>query len=636
MKHPAKTLIFTMVSMALIACETPQKTESVVLLDPTPNKQINNSGQPAVKTSVKDSVKTRPDQERLANTPAQFDHLVTSTIVKSKGTVGKTAEEQDASVHHPGALQVMPQAVMAARVTAEKKQRHKYMSPGMSDYYSASTPMNIRIAVEPLDRENYAHFSDNPVKRAADHPVSTFSIDVDTGSYTNIRRMLREGRLPVHDAVRVEEMINYFSYQYPVPRSKETPFSVTTEMAPSPWASDRHLLRIGIKGYEVPKHELKAANLVFLIDVSGSMHSKNKLGLLKKSLIMLTRQLSSRDRVSMVVYAGASGVVLEPTPGNKTATIINALERLRAGGSTNGGAGIRLAYRMAEQSFIEGGINRILLATDGDFNVGTTNFESLKSLVEEKRKSGVTLTTLGFGSGNYNDHLAEQLADHGNGANYYIDSLQEAQKVLVDQMSSTMQTIAGDTKIQIEFNPAAVSEYRLIGYENRALKREDFNNDKVDAGDIGAGHTVTALYEITLANNKGLIDPLRYGASNEKRGEAVSYDVIRNTKELAFLRLRYKKPGQSKSTLIEQPLYVRDIKSSLNNTSTDFQFAASVAGFGQLLKGGTYTESFTYTDVLNLARKSRGPDPFGYRSEFVQLVNLASSLSPGNSKKIRD
>ena len=430
--------------------------------------------------------------------------------------------------------------------------------------------------------------------------------------------------MPTHDAVRVEEMINYFPYQYPVPDSKNTPFSVTTEMAPSPWATNRHLLRIGIKGYEVPRHELKASNLVFLIDVSGSMRSQNKLGLLKKSLIMLTRQLGARDHVSMVVYAGASGVVLEPSSGNEKATIISALERLQAGGSTNGGAGIRLAYRMAEQSFIKGGINRILLATDGDFNVGTTNFESLKSLVEEKRRSGVTLTTLGFGRGNYNDHLAEQLADHGNGANYYIDSLQEAQKVLVDQMTSTMQTIAGDTKIQIEFNPAAVSEYRLIGYENRAMKREDFNNDKVDAGDIGAGHTVTALYEVTLATRKGLIDPLRYSGHSDKNAQIVSSDA----RELAFLRLRYKKPGNTKSTLIEHPLYVSDVKSSLSNTSTDFRFAASVAGFGQLLKGGTYTGSFTYTDVLNLARNNRGPDPFGYRSEFVQLVNLASSLNP--------
>jgi Ca-activated chloride channel family protein len=619
MKQPAKTLIFTMVSMALIACETPKKTESVVILDPVPKEQIKKTSQP--------SVKAKPDQESETNALVFYAR---------PGKTKNLLKEQDALVRQPGGLQAMPQSILASRITAEKKERHKHLAPNKIARYQAysqtSVPMNVRIAIEPKDRENYAHLNDNPVKRVTEQPVSTFSIDVDTGSYTNIRRMLREGRLPVHDAVRVEEMINYFSYQYPVPRSKETPFSVTTEMAPSPWAANRHLLRIGIKGYEVPKRELKAANLVFLIDVSGSMRSKNKLGLLKKSLTMLTHQLSARDHVSMVVYAGASGVVLEPTAGNEKAVIINALERLQAGGSTNGGAGIRLAYRMAEQSFVEGGINRILLATVGFFNVGTTIFESLKSLVEEKRKSGVTLTTLGFGAGNYNDHLAEQLADHGNGANYYIDSLQESQKVLVDQMSSTMQTIAGDTKIQIEFNPSAVSEYRLIGYENRALKREDFNNDKVDAGDIGAGHTVTALYEITLASHKGQIDPLRYGTSLSKRTLEASSDA----RELAFLRLRYKKPGNSQSTLIEQPLYVGDIQSSLVSTSADFRFAASVAGFGQLLKGGTYTKSFTYMDVLKLARNSRGSDPFGYRSEFVQLVNLASSLNPGNAKKIRE
>jgi len=628
MKLPAKTLIFTMVSMALIACETPNKTDSVALADPTPNEQIKKAGRP--------NVKARPDQERKNNSPVRNDQLSDTRLSKTE----MIHEEQDASTSQSGVLQTLPQAVMTARVAADKKERYKYASPGkiarFQAPYQTSAPMDVRIAVEPRDRENYPHLNDNPVKRAEDQPVSTFSIDVDTGSYTNIRRMLREGRLPVHDAVRVEEMINYFSYHYPVPDSKDTPFSVTTEMAPSPWATNRHLLRIGIKGYEVPKQELKAANLVFLIDVSGSMRSKNKLGLLKKSLVMLTRQLSAKDHVSMVVYAGASGVVLEPTSGNEKAVIINALERLQAGGSTNGAAGIRLAYRMAEQSFIKGGINRILLATDGDFNVGTTNFESLKSLVEEKRKSGVTLTTLGFGGGNYNDHLAEQLADHGNGANYYIDSLQEAQKVLIDQMSSTMQTIAGDTKIQIEFNPSAVSEYRLIGYENRGLKREDFNNDKVDAGDIGAGHTVTALYEVTLTGSKGLIDPLRYGTRHRSTVDKRQKRLHRDAKELAFLRLRYKKPGHSRSTLIEQPLHVRDIKSSLNNTSTDFQFAASVAGFGQLLKGGTYTESFTYSDVLTLARKSRGSDPFGYRSEFVQLINLASSLNPDNSRRTKE
>ena len=611
--------------LALAACESsPGNKSSKPYEGPVtikPLKEGKSTNQPAPVHNEKPATlsKARQDKARSEETS------VLREVAKQK-TVG-------------GNITPMPAPV--ARL-ATKKEQLSAMTMGIGDslvniqgyaknYGQGYVPGDVRVATEPLDRENYAHLDDNPIKRVAEQPVSTFSIDVDTGSYSNIRRMLREGRLPPHDAVRVEELINYFSYHYPIPTTKDTPFSVTTEIAPSPWASHHQLLRIGIKGYEVPKNEIPAANLVFLIDVSGSMRSPNKLGLLKQSLTLLTQQLGARDRVSMVVYAGASGVVLSPTPGNEKATILQAIQRLQAGGSTNGAAGIRLAYQMAEQSFIPGGINRILLATDGDFNVGTTNFETLKALVEEKRKSGVTLTTLGFGEGNYNDHLAEQLADNGNGANYYIDSLQEAQKVLVDQLSSTMQTIAADTKIQIEFNPNVVSEYRLIGYENRLLKREDFNNDKVDAGDIGAGHTVTALYEITLAGQPGSVDPLRYGKRsgehNEKEGRRHEESRNPNTDEIAFLRLRYKIPGQAKSHLIEHPLYRHDVQSVLTHTSNDFRFAASVAVFGQLLKGGNYTGSYTYDDVMNLARDSRGDDPFGYRSEFLQLVNLAKTLS---------
>lgn len=595
--------IFTLCLLltGLMACETVKTTDTRVRVEPA---SANEKKQPHGATRAE----TLPDQEHNARIPSS---------ASPKNRPLESPEEMSAATT-PLPIQSTGQNLADSTVL---QHRHKALAkaarltPGMREDY--------RIAMEPDERENYAHLDDNPIKRASEHPVSTFSIDVDTGSYSNVRRILRDGRLPVHDAVRVEEMINYFSYQYPVPDSTEFPFSVTTEIAPSPWSSHRHLLRIGIKGYEIPKEALKAANLVFLIDVSGSMRSPNKLDLLKKSLVMLTKQLGANDRVSVVVYAGASGVVLDSTPGNARATIINALERLTAGGSTNGGAGIRLAYRMAEQSYIPGGINRILLATDGDFNVGTTSFESLKSLVEEKRKTGISLTTLGFGSGNYNDHLAEQLADHGNGANYYIDSLQEARKVLVDQMSSTMQTIAGDTKIQVEFNPATVSEYRLIGYENRLLRREDFKNDKVDAGDIGAGHTVTALYEITLSGNKGQMEPLRYSPPKHK----LAVPSSSNEQELAYLRLRYKMPGSMKSTLLEKPLYSSEIHQDIAYTSIDFRFAASVAAFGQLLKGGKHTGAFTYTNVLDLARTSRGLDPFGYRSEFLQLVGLASGLT---------
>ena len=486
--------------------------------------------------------------------------------------------------------------------------------------HSAASPLHhIRAPAEPVNRENYAHFDDNGIRLTTESPVSTFSIDVDTGSYSNVRRLLNNGQFPQQDAVRVEELVNYFSYDYPIPASRETPFALTTEIAPAPWNADTHLLHIGIKGYDVPRQSLPASNLVFLVDVSGSMNSADKLGLLKTALKLLSKQMRSEDRVAIVVYAGASGVILESVAGNETAKINQALDNLSAGGSTNGAAGIRAAYQLAEQSFIKDGINRVILATDGDFNVGTVSFEALVDLVEQKRRSGISLTTLGFGTGNYNDHLMEQLADAGNGNHAYIDTLNEAQKVLVDEMSSTLHTIAGDVKIQVEFNPAVVAEYRLIGYENRALNREDFNNDKVDAGEIGAGHSVTALYEISLVNGSSRhLDPLRYAPEQKIN--------TKHQDEIALLRLRYKQPSSGTSKLIERRLLVSDINSTLQQSSDHFRFAASVAGFGQLLRGGRYTTDYDYDDVLELARNARGQDAFGYRGEFLSLVNLAKSL----------
>jgi Ca-activated chloride channel homolog len=470
----------------------------------------------------------------------------------------------------------------------------------------------------PEDRENYAKIDGNPVQRVAEQPVSTFSVDVDTGSYANVRRFLQQGSLPPQDAVRVEELINYFDYAYAAPRDAGTPFSVVTEIAPTPWNAKTHLLHIGIQGWK-PTGPRKPSNLVFLVDVSGSMQDAAKLPLVKSALKLLTRQLTRKDRISLVVYAGSSGVVLEPTPGSESAKIEAALDRLEAGGPTHGSAGIQTAYALARQAFIEGGNNRVLLATDGDFNVGVTRFESLLDLVKEQRKSGVALTTLGFGAGNYNDHLMEQLADAGDGNHAYIDTLSEAQKVLVDQRDATLQIIARDVKIQIEFNPALVAEYRLIGYENRLLAREDFNNDQVDAGDIGARHTVTALYEIALAGSGGeRIAPLRYGAaaSPKKAGE-----------ELAYVRLRYKRPDdgmQAASRLIEKPLLRSQIASA---TSESWRLAAAVAAFGQVLRGGQYTESFRYTEIEQLLRSARGADRNGYTGEFLQLVKLADILS---------
>ncbi|MEJ2141896.1 MAG: VWA domain-containing protein [Gammaproteobacteria bacterium] len=531
-----------------------------------------------------------------------------SRLVKEEEKIIASAT---APVPQPGVQSRLP----VTSKMAKQQFAHGYIAPN-----AVVTQDTIRQAYEPLDRENYAHIDDNPIKRTVEHPVSTFSIDVDTGSYSNVRRMLSGGSLPRRDAVRVEEMINYFNYQYPVPGNEKIPFSITTEMAPSPWNNQQYLLQVGLKGYDIDRTNLPAANLVFLIDVSGSMTSANKLPLLKSSMKLLTNKLRARDKISIVVYAGSSGVVLNPTPGNHKAQIIASLDRLQAGGSTNGAAGIRLAYNLAQQAFVKGGINRVILATDGDFNVGTTNFEALKDLIEEKRKTGITLTTLGFGNGNYNDYLMEQLADKGNGNYAYIDTLNEARKVLVEEMSSTLKTIAKDVKIQIEFNPKAVAEYRLIGYENRALKREDFNNDKIDAGDIGAGHTVTALYEISLTGSQSQrIDPLRYSNKPEVSAHKVN--------EIGFLKLRYKNPGTSISKLTTQVITRKDILDDINKATDNLRFSSAVAAFGQLLRGGKYTGQFAYRDVLKLAQTARGKDMFGYRGEFINLVNMADTLS---------
>lgn len=471
--------------------------------------------------------------------------------------------------------------------------------------------------------EQYQHLDENPVHRVAEQPVSTFSIDVDTGAYANVRRFLNEGQLPPQDAVRVEEMINYFDYQYAPPATRETPFRVATELAPAPWNNDALLLKIGIKGFEVIASERPAANLVFLIDVSGSMQSPDKLPLLKNAFRLLTDQLNARDRVSMVVYAGSSGVVLEPTAGDQKHKIREAIDRLEAGGSTNGAEGIERAYQLAKAARIAKGINRVVLATDGDFNVGVVNFEALVDMAQRQRTSGTALTTLGFGTGNYNDQLLERLADAGNGNYAYVDSLSEARKVLVSELTSTLFTIAKDVKIQVEFNPAEVLEYRLIGYENRMLAREDFNNDKVDAGEIGAGHRVTALYEVIPAGAKGRIDPLRYGALD-------SVQAGNRSGELANVRLRYKRPDVDTSQLLEYPIRKQSVV-ALDKASPDLRFAASVAAFGQLLSGGKYLGGFGYEDVEALAKGALNRDGEGYRREFVSLVKLAQSLSPDSS-----
>ncbi|MGF6709464.1 Ca-activated chloride channel family protein [Luteibacter sp. W1I16] len=468
----------------------------------------------------------------------------------------------------------------------------------------------------PVDRENYAHRTANAVHLAASDPVSTFSVDVDTGSYTNVRRMLNEGRLPPVDAVRTEEFINYFDYGYTVPGSRAKPFGVTAEFAPAPWNPERQLLLIGIQGYDVPASEIPPANLVFLVDVSGSMDEPDKLPLLKASLKQIVPKLRAADRISLVTYAGSTCVALPSTPGDEHAKIAAAIDALGAGGSTNGAAGIDLAYAQAAKGFIKGGVNRVILATDGDFNVGTVGVQALKERIVEKRKSGIALTTLGFGEGNYNDEMAVELADAGNGSHHYIDSLGEGRRVLVDEMSATLMTIARDVKIQVEFNPGVVAEYRLIGYEKRVLAREDFNNDAVDAGEIGAGARVTALYEITLKGSRGArVDPLRYASANDTPTSG----------ELGFLRLRYKAPDGGASQLIEQPLHA-DVAPQ---ASDRLRFAAAVAAFAENLRGGKYVDGFGYDKVAELARGALGKDEDGYRAEMSRLAGMASGMSTG-------
>ena len=528
------------------------------------------------------------------------------------------AERADAAVASPALPAPQPTVAPAAALAqpmATGKAAHEMTRMAVTPSLMPA-PMPMPVPDQPSN-ERYGQISDNPIHRVAEAPVSTFSVDVDTGSYSNVRRLLNGGALPPADAVRVEELINYFPYDYALPRDGR-PFAVHTALAPAPWNAQRVLLRVAIKGQDVAKQNLPPANLVFLVDVSGSMESADKLPLLRSSLKLLVDQMRPVDRISLVTYAGSTQVVLPPTSGADKATIKAAIDGLRAGGGTAGASGIELAYRAAQQSFIDGGINRILLATDGDFNVGVSDTEQLKKMVEAKRRTGISLSTLGFGTGNYNEQLMEQIADVGDGAYSYVDNLMEGHKVLVSEMTSTLATIAKDVKVQIEFNPALVQEYRQIGYENRQLRREDFHNDKVDAGDIGAGHTVTALYELTLTGARGAIDPLRYGA-------AVTAGDARSG-ELAHLRLRYKRPGQSSSELIETPIR-REAMKPLDQADADFRFATAVAGFGQVLRGGRHTGGWTVADARALAAGSVGEDRFGYRGEFLRLAGLAQALA---------
>lgn len=463
--------------------------------------------------------------------------------------------------------------------------------------------------------ENYAHISENRFRSASDAPLSTFSIDVDRASYSNVRRFLLDGQLPPVDAVRVEELVNYFSYDYPTTRG-EHPFAVTTELGPAPWTAGHQILRIGLASQPVPLDNLPPSNFVFLIDVSGSMSSPDRLPLAKQALRLLVDQLRPRDRVAIVVYAGAAGLALPSTPGDRKGVILDAIESLEAGGSTAGGEGLRLAYRIAAENHVRGGNNRVILASDGDFNVGVSSDSEMVRLVSERRAQGTYLTILGFGRGNLQDSKMEQMAQHGNGNYAYIDSLLEARKVLVTEMGGTLLTVASDVKLQVEFNPARVSAYRLIGYENRLLAPEDFNDDQRDAGELGAGHVVTALYEIVPAGvdspvTGGAIDPLRYQQAAASPATAGSPD------EVAFVRARYKQPGTERSILLEQA-----VQAAVGRPTPDFDFATAVAGFGMLLRDSEHRGSIDVSRILELARRGRGSDEHGHRAEFIQLVEL--------------
>jgi Ca-activated chloride channel family protein len=465
-----------------------------------------------------------------------------------------------------------------------------------------------------VGRDKFTNFAENSFKIVREAPVSTFSIDVDTASYSWVRASLNDNVMPQPAAVRTEEMVNYFHYDYAPPTTTAQPFSTNVAVFPSPWAAGRKLVRIGIKGFEVRRAQRPHANLVFLVDTSGSMQEPNKLPLVKKSLTMLLDELAPTDTVAIVTYAGSAGTALEPTPVSQKRTIVDIIERLGAGGSTAGAEGIRQAYKLAEANADPKGVNRVILATDGDFNVGITDQGELKGYIERERGKGVFLSVLGFGMGNYNDALMQTLAQNGNGTAAYIDTVQEARKTLVEEAGSTLFTIAKDVKVQVEFNPRAVAEYRLIGYETRALNRDDFENDKVDAGDVGSGQSVTALYEVVPVGGPSVMGGSRY---------EIAARVSHLDSELGFVKIRYKLPKSGTSRLITTPI-TRSLEfASFAAAPRDARFATAVAGFAELLRGGRYNGSFSYDDVVRIANAARGPDEYGYRSEFVQLVRAA-------------
>ncbi len=507
-------------------------------------------------------------------------------------------------------------------VTVDETFLSQSSSPASGRFAPAPAPER-RVVPTPYvieGRDKFTSVEHNPFRVVSDEPVSTFSIDVDTASYSFVRASLNRNVLPQPDAVRTEELVNYFPYDYAAPRSAAQPFNTSIDVFPSPWTGGRKLVRIGIRGYDLARETRPHANLVFLIDTSGSMQGPERLGLVKQSLAMLLEQLGPNDRVSIVTYAGNAGTALEPTLARDKGRILSVIQNLGAGGRTAGAEGIRQAYALAERNFDPEGVNRVILATDGDFNVGVTSQEELKGYIERERGKGVFLSVLGFGMGNYNDALMQTLAQNGNGTAAYIDTLSEARKTLVDEATSTLFPIAKDVKIQIEFNPATVAEYRLVGYETRMLAREDFDNDKVDAGDVGSGQTVTALYEIVPVGGPRAIGDLRYS-------RPLARSDAGNSTEYGFVKIRYKQPKSDRSQLITTAIDRSSEARTFAEAPRDARFATAVASFAELLRGGRYSGAMTYDDVLQMVGSARGEDEFGYRAEFVQLVRAAKTAS---------
>ena len=599
----------------ILAVGVTQNFDQIYPQNPLKGKTIANNETPVVKSEQVGSEAVEAeafDDASVSTEPAVKAPLAVGSRVPNPASIALQESAPIARPPVPKALKGIGAAGQLSSTTAGKRRSFSKRS------IVRSRPVE-QIVIPEANTEAFPDADANPLKLTADNPVSTFSVDVDTASYSFVRSAINFGKLPVKDAVRTEELINYFSYDYKNPTSGSIPFSTNVSVMQTPWNTGTKLMQVGIKGYTPPISEQPPHNLVFLIDTSGSMNQANKLPLLKQSFRLLLSTLRPEDKVAIVTYAGSAGMALEPTSAADSDKIMASLDNLQAGGSTAGQAGLQQAYAIAEKMSGDEGKARVLLATDGDFNVGLSDPEALTDFIKQKRESGTYLSVLGFGRGNYQDATMQALAQNGNGFAAYIDTLSEARKVLVDQVAGSLTTIANDVKIQVEFNPATVAEYRLIGYETRKLKREDFNNDKVDAGDIGAGHTVTAIYEVTpVGSDARKIDPLRYGDAS--KAEPVT---VGKTDELAFVKLRYKLPGEDKSKLITTPVQA----DRADIAETEVNFAAAVAGVGQILKGSDFTGSWSLKDAEALAASARSNDPFGYRAEFLSLLRLAQIIN---------